>query len=172
MKRKLSFSSIFAIATVAMTILLITGCEQDEEYYSQSEETLAERMMTRSEGIPEIPDTIHGDEGDSGSCEYTIPIKPGASILVNVSWGPETMHDRTTDINLEEQINDPEQYVFRNVSSSHNWYGDRVEVTVAYELYCKIRITYADGTTTIKEVLVASGSNIRSIYATNSHNAN
>lgn len=48
MKRKLSFSSIFAIATVATTTLLITGCEQDEEYYSQSDETLAERMMTRA----------------------------------------------------------------------------------------------------------------------------
>ena len=48
MKRKLSFSSIFAIATVATTTLLITGYEQDEEYYSQSDETLAERMMTRA----------------------------------------------------------------------------------------------------------------------------
>ncbi len=51
MKKKQLSYGIFAIVTGVLTLLSVMGCDKNEEFYTNdSEYTLAERMMTRSEG--------------------------------------------------------------------------------------------------------------------------
>lgn len=173
-----NFCGIFATVFMVATAITIASCSQDDDYDSNMY-TLAEEMDTRSGGDPGGPDTtqIHPDtvgtihEDGSGDCEYTICVRKGASILVNVSWGPYVMHDRKTNVQLTEQIVDEEHYVFRNVTNEHAWYGNSVQIKVKYKLYSKYNLIQ-NGDTIPREILIEDDEDTRTIYATNSHHAN
>ena len=145
MKRKLSFSSIFAIATVATTTLLITGCEQDEEYYSQSDETLAERMMTRAaEGGGVTPPALIEIEAGGDTSYYDVT--NGVTLEVFIHWdrGNLASVNPTISARFKDGISFDDRFEFF-LSSSHVWWAgsSSVEGYIRYKKRSKISGSWA-----------------------------
>ena len=48
MRTKINFCGIFAIAFIAATIILISSCSQDDDFYESDKYTMAEELETRT----------------------------------------------------------------------------------------------------------------------------
>ena len=146
MKRKPNFCSIFAIVTVAMTAFLITGCEKNEEYYSQSNEyTLADRMMTRAAEGGDVTPPILIEIEEGGDTSF-YDIANGVTLEVFIHWdrGNLAFINPTISTQFKDGISYNDHYEF-SLSSSHVWWigSSSVGGNIRYRKRSKISGSWA-----------------------------
>lgn len=110
MKKDQIFSGIFATVFVASTTLIVSSCNQDDDYYDTDMHTLAEKRMTRSgepgggEGLIMfyyLNETTQSKDVDAG-----LELHFKASCSINMSYDLKPVGEVTYTIHNDSLIHD------------------------------------------------------------------